>query len=121
MLKESFLRRAGEPSSGVRAALSGSPDAAVLTVTWEDGKPIAADEVVKVATSDYLYGGGDSIPTLKTGRRPYTTGLAIRQVLLDVCEELGKAGKPLLPPVGGRYGVPPEIFQAIRDRKLKIR
>ncbi len=120
VLKESFLRRAGEPSSGVRAILSGSPDAAVLTVTWADGTPIARDEVVKVATSDYLYGGGDSIPTLKTGRRPYTTGLALRQVLLDVCEDLGKAGRPLLPPEGGRYGVPPELFQAIRDRKLKI-
>jgi len=120
VLKESFLRRAGEPSSGVKASLSGSPDAAVLTVTWSDGSAIAPDEVVKVATSDYLYGGGDSIPTLKKGRRPYTTGLALRQVLLDVCEEHGKAGKPLLPPPGGRYAVPPELFQSIRDRKLKI-
>jgi 2',3'-cyclic-nucleotide 2'-phosphodiesterase (5'-nucleotidase family) len=120
VMKESFLRRAGDPSSGVVAVLSGTLEKPVFTVTWEDGKPIAPDEVVKVATSDYLYEGGDGIPTLKKGRRPYTTGLTIRQILLDACQELGKAGKPLLPPKGGRYLIPPDFFQAIRDKKLVL-
>ena len=120
VMRESFLRRAGEPSSGIKAGLSGTLEKPVLTVTWEDGRPIAPDEVVKVATSDYLYGGGDSIPSLKKGRRPYTTGLTIRQILLDVCQEASKAGRPLLPPAGGRYVVPAEFFQAIRDKKLVL-
>lgn len=120
VLKESFKRRGGEPSSGVKAALSGTPGKAEFTVSWEDGKPIAPDEVVKVATSDYLYAGGDSYPTLKKGRNPTTTGLTIRQLLLDACQELGKAGKPLLPPATGRYTIPPELFQAIRDKKLAL-
>lgn len=121
MMKESFQRRPGEPSSGVKVVLSGTVEAPVFSVTWADGTPIGKDEKVKVATSDYLYGGGDAIPTLGKGRNPYTTGLTLRQILLDACEELGKAGKPLLPPAGGRYTVPAEFVQAIRDRKLVLR
>lgn len=118
VMKESFIRRAGDPASGVTAVLSGTLEKPVFTVTWADGKPIDPEEMVKVATSDYLFGGGDGIPSLKKGRRPYTTGLTIRQVLLDVCQDLGKAGKPLLPPENGRYIIPPDFFQAIRDKKL---
>ena len=120
VMRESFRRRGGEPSSGIKAGLSGTLEKPEFTITWEDGTAIAPDEMVKVATSDYLYGGGDSYPTLKRGRRPYTTGLTIRQILLDTCQELGKAGKPLLPPAGGRYAIPPEFFQAIRDKKLVL-
>lgn len=120
VVMESFRRRGGEPSSGVKASLSGTLEKPVFTVTWEDGSAIAPDERVKVATSDYLYGGGDSYPTLKKGRLPYTTGLTIRQILLDACQDVGKAGKPLLPPQGGRYTIPPEFFQAIRDKKLVL-
>lgn len=120
VMKESFRRRGGEPSSGIKAGLTGTTDQPVFWITWDDGTTIAPDELVKVATSDYLYGGGDSYPTLKKGRRPYTTGLTIRQILLDSCQELGKAGKPLLPPPGGRYAIPPEFFQIIRDKKLVL-
>lgn len=120
VLKEGFLRRGGEPSSGVKAGLSGTPEQPVFTATWEDGSPILPDEVVKVATSDYLYGGGDSIPTLRQGRNAYTTGLAIRQILLDACTDLGRAGKVLLPPPTGRYTVPQAFFQPIRDKKLVL-
>jgi 2',3'-cyclic-nucleotide 2'-phosphodiesterase (5'-nucleotidase family) len=120
VVKESFRRRGGEPSSGVKAGLTGTLEKPEFTITWEDGSPIAPDELVKVATSDYLYGGGDSYPTLKKGRRPYTTGLAIRQVLLDVCQELGKTGKNLLPPASGRYTISADFFQAIRDKKLVL-
>ncbi len=121
VVRESFQRRAGEPSSGVKASLSGTLGQPVFTVTWADGTPIDPKEKVMVATSDYLYGGGDSIPSLKKGRNPYTTGLAIRQVLIDACQELGRAGRPLLPPAAGRYAIPADFVQAIRDRKLVLR
>lgn len=120
VVKECLVRRGGEPCSGVKAQIAGAPDQATLTVTWEDGSPIDPRATVKVATSDYLYGGGDSIPTLKKGRKPLTTGITLRQLLLDQCANLAKAKQHLLPPAPGRYRIPAPIQAAIRDQKLKL-
>lgn len=120
VVKEGLLRRGGEPCSGVKVKVEGTPQQATLTVTWEDGSPIDPEAMVKVATTDYLYGGGDSIPTLKKGRKPFTTGVTLRQMLLDQCAALGKAGKDLLPPAPGRYSVPVSIQEAIRDKSFKL-
>ncbi|HLP31764.1 MAG TPA: hypothetical protein VK150_10405, partial [Geothrix sp.] len=91
-----------------------------FAVTWADGSPIDPTATVKVATSDYLYGGGDSIPTLKKGRKPFTTGITLRQMLLDQCAALGKAKQDLLPPDPGRYTVPAPIQEAIRNKTFKL-
>jgi len=120
VVKEGIVRRGGEPCSGVKAVVGGTPEAGTYTLTWEDGTPIDPKEIVKVATSDYLYGGGDSIPTLKKGRKPFTTGLTLRQMLLDECAALAKAKKDLLPPAPGRYTIPAPIQDAIRDKKFKL-
>ncbi|MFN7957566.1 MAG: 5'-nucleotidase C-terminal domain-containing protein [Holophagaceae bacterium] len=120
VMKEGIVRRGGEPASGVKTLVGGSPEAVTYTITWEDGSPIDPAATVKVATSDYLYGGGDSIPTLKKGRKPFTTGLTLRQMLLDECASLAKAGKELLPPPPGRIAIPVPIQEAIRDKKLKL-
>lgn len=120
VVKEGLVRRGGEPCSGVKLKADGPPDQAVVTVTWEDGSPIDPTGLVKVATTDYLYQGGDSIPTLKKGRKPFTTGLTLRQMLLDECAALGKAGKPLVAPPPGRFTVPVPIQEAIRDKKFKL-
>jgi len=120
VVKEGIVRRGGEPCSGVKAVVEGTPESATLTVTWEDGSPIDPAAVVNVATSDYLYAGGDSIPTLKKGRRPFTTGLTLRQMLMDQCAALAKANKDLLPPAPGRYAIPVPILEAIRDKKFKL-
>jgi 2',3'-cyclic-nucleotide 2'-phosphodiesterase (5'-nucleotidase family) len=119
-VKEGLVRRGGEPCSGVKAVVTGTPEKAYLTVTWQDGGAIDPTEMVKVATSDYLFAGGDSIPSLSKGRRAFTTGLSIRQILLDACRGLDKAGKVLENPPGGRYAIPPEIVQAIRDKKFAL-
>lgn len=119
-VKEGLLRRGGEPCSGVKVKVEGTPQQATLTITWEDGSAIDPAEVVKVATTDYLYGGGDSIPTLKKGRKPFTTGITLRQMLLDHCAAQGKAGKDLLPPAPGRFSVPVPILEAIRDKTFKL-
>lgn len=119
-VKEGLARRGGEPCSGVKAVVSGTPERPALAVTWADGSPIDPGEMVKVATSDYLFSGGDSIPSLRKGRRAYTTGLTLRQILLDACRALTREGKVLEAPPGGRYTVPPEIVQAIRDKKLVL-
>jgi 2',3'-cyclic-nucleotide 2'-phosphodiesterase (5'-nucleotidase family) len=120
VVREGLLRRGGEPCSGVRVKVEGTPTRATLTITWADGSPIDPAAVVKVATTDYLYGGGDAIPTLRKGRRPFTTGLTLRQILLDRCAALGKAGRDLLPPASGRYQIPPELQEALREKKLNL-
>ena len=120
VVKEGLVRRGGEPCSGVTARIEGSPEQATLTVTWADGSPIDPAATVKVATTDYLYGGGDSIPTLKKGRKPFTTGVTLRQMLLDQCAAMAKARQDLLPPAPGRYTVPVPIQEAIRDKKFKL-
>ena len=120
VVKEGIVRRGGEPCSGVKAVVEGGPEAAAIRVTWLDGTPIDPAATVKVATSDYLYGGGDSLPTLKKGRKPFTTGITLRQLLLDECASLAKAKQDLLPPGPGRYAIPVPIQEAIRDKKFKL-
>ena len=120
VVKEGIVRRGGEPCSGVKARVDGTPEQPVFVMTWEDGSPIDPAATVRVATSDYLYGGGDSIPTLRKGRKPFTTGITLRQMLLDQCAALAKAKQELLPPPGGRYVLPVPIQEAIRDKKLKL-
>jgi 2',3'-cyclic-nucleotide 2'-phosphodiesterase (5'-nucleotidase family) len=120
VVKEGIVRRGGEPCSGVKAVVGGTPEAGTYTLTWDDGSPIDPQATVKVATTDYLYGGGDSIPTLKKGRKPFTTGLTLRQMLLDECTALAAAKKDLLPPAPGRYTIPVPVQEAIRDKKFKL-
>jgi 2',3'-cyclic-nucleotide 2'-phosphodiesterase (5'-nucleotidase family) len=120
VVKEGIVRRGGEPCSGVKAVVAGPPEATTFTLTWEDGTAINPEATVKVATTDYLYGGGDSIPTLKKGRKPFTTGITLRQMLLDQCAALATAKKDLLPPAPGRYTIPVPIQEAIRDKKFKL-
>ncbi len=117
VVREGLIHRNGEPCSGVKVRVEGTPEKPKIAVTWEDGSPIDPKAVVKVAITDYLYNGGDSIPTLKKGRRPFTTGLALRQVLLDACAELGRAKRPLVGPAGGRLAFSPEIEKAIADKR----
>ena len=117
-MKQGILHRGSEPSSGVKLVLSGTVDKPDFKMTWEDGAAIKPDEVVTVSTTDYLYNGGDSIPALKKGRRPFTTGVSIRQMLLDACAELARAGKPLEAPALGRYIIPPELYAAAREHRL---
>jgi 2',3'-cyclic-nucleotide 2'-phosphodiesterase (5'-nucleotidase family) len=120
VVKESIVRRGGEPCSGVKVVVGGTPEVPTCTVTWADGTPIDPVAAVSLATTDYLYSGGDSIPTLKQGRKPITTGLTLRQILLDQCARLAKGGKDLLPPAPGRYSIPVPIQEAIRDRKFRF-
>ena len=100
VMREGLQSRGGEPISGVKASLTGGPEDAVMALTWEDGRTIDPRETVLVATSDYLYGSGDTMPTLKKGRKPFTSGLTIRQVLLDVCKDLKDSGRPVTAPSG---------------------
>lgn len=117
VVREGIFRRDGEPCSGVKTRVEGTSEKPIITVTWEDGSPIDPKAIVKVATTDYLFNGGDSIPTLKKGRRPFTTGLPLRQVLLDLCLDRARQKLDLLPPESGRYLFSPDIAKAITERR----
>lgn len=118
IVKEGILRRAGEPCSGVLAKMLGTLEKPEFIITWSDGSPIDPQETVKVALTDYLLSSGDTISGLQRGRRPVTTGIPLRDLLIDACAQLGKLKTPLLPPPGKRFVFTPEIYQAIRDKKL---
>jgi 2',3'-cyclic-nucleotide 2'-phosphodiesterase (5'-nucleotidase family) len=116
MVREAVLRRAVEPMSGVKVATAGSVEDPQLLVTWEDGSAIGPDEVVKLATSDYLLASSD---VLKKARNPVTTGITLRQVLLDVCRVMEGQGKAILPPEPGRMSLDPDILQALKTSRAR--
>lgn len=118
VVQSGVLRRGGEPISGVRVSVKGPAEKPAITVTWADGSPIDPKATVKAASTDYLLGGGDGYKSLREGRRPFTTGLLLRQVLLDACTDLAKQKLALLPPAPGRYVFESgELQQAILDKK----
>ncbi len=119
VLKEGIARRGGEPISGVVVEVRREGEKPDVKVTWSDGRPLDPKETVRVATSDYLLASGDTMPTLKLARKAHTTGLSLRQVVMDEVERLGKAGQALQPPKAGRYVIAPELLQALRDKKLE--
>ena len=114
VVKEGVLRRTVEPMSGVLAHTAGTVAKPELIVTWADGTAIDPKEIVKLATSDYLLA---SSAVMKRSRNGYTTGMSLRQVLLDVCTGLQRQGKPLTPPPAGRMALDPVLLQAMKNEK----
>lgn len=118
-VKQGLERRAGEPVSNLKTALSGTPDKPVCAVAFADGGAIDPEAMYRVATSDYLAKSGDTMRAL-AGRKPVDTGLRLRDITLAACEALGKAGKPLLPPAGTRYTIPDAFLEPLDQQKVKL-
>ncbi len=118
IVKDGIFRRMGEPCSGIRAEVVGTVEKPEFIIRWSDGSPIDPTETVKVALTDYLLSSGDGLSALQKGRRPITTGIPLRDLLLDACTRLGNLKAPLLPPPAQRFVFTAEIRQAIRDKKL---
>jgi len=118
IVKDGIQRRGGEPCSGIRAKVLGTPEKPEIIVTWADGSAIDPAEIVRVALSDYLLSSGDNISTLRKGRRPITTGVPLRDLLLEGCARLGKLKAPLIAPSAQRFEFAPGIYQALRDKKI---
>jgi len=112
-VRQGVRSRGGEPVSGILVRTGGTPEHPELLITWSDGQPIDPKEVVKVATSDYLLASYDSF---KKGRNPFTTGVTMRQVMLDACVAAEKQNQPLLPPKDSRYSISPELLQTLRAK-----
>lgn len=120
IVKEGIIRRGGEPTSGVKARLQGTAEKPEFLITWEDGSAIDPQEIVRVATTDYLAASGDSMATIKRGRNLFTTGCVLRQLLLDTFEQAGKAKRSILPPAPGRVTITPGMLQALQDKKVSF-
>lgn len=120
IVRTGVQRRLGEPCSGVKAVLSGTVEAPVLAITWSDGSPIDPGATYAVATTDYLLASGDSISSLKKGRNAITTGLPLRQILLDAAVQAGRLKRPIIPPSGDRFVFPTELLQALKEKRLNL-
>ncbi len=114
---EGLEKRGGEPLSGLKVSALGTAEKPELQVLLDNGQPLDLNATYRLATSDFLFQGGDSIPALRKGRRPFTSGLTIRQCLLDACAALTQSGAPLLPPEPGRYQLSTPIREALRARQ----
>lgn len=120
IVRTGVQRRLGEPCSGIKAVLSGTVEAPVLTITWADGSPIDPEATYAVATTDYLLASGDSISSLKKGRNAFTTGLPLRQILLDAAVQAGRLKRPIISPSGDRFVFPPDLLQALKEKRLNL-
>ena len=118
-VKQGLERRAGEPISNLKAVVSGTPEQPLCKVTFADGSAIDPAAIYRVATSDYLAKSGDTMGALR-GRKVQDTGLKLRDTVIQACEALGKAGKPLLPPDGTRYAIPDAFLEPLDQQKVKF-
>lgn len=118
-VKQGIERRSGEPVSNLKAVVSGTPEQPACTVTFADGAPIHPEAVYRVATSDYLAKSGDTMRSL-AGRKTLPTGLRLRDTVLQACDALGKANKPLLAPEGNRYAIPDAFLEPLEQEKVKL-
>jgi 2',3'-cyclic-nucleotide 2'-phosphodiesterase (5'-nucleotidase family) len=120
IIKEGIQRKGGEPCSGARSSVTGTPAEPVVSITWSDGSAIDPAATYKVATTDYLLANGDGTPTLKIGRNVQLTGVPVRQLVIDVCDRLGKEHKPIQPEEGARYIYSPEILEALKASTFRF-
>lgn len=118
-VEQGIERRSGEPISNLKAIVSGTPDQPRCTITFADGSPIDPAATYRVATSDYLAKSGDTMRSL-AGRTPLDTGLRLRDIVIQACEALGKAGQPLMAPDGARYTIPDAFLEALDQQKVKF-
>lgn len=120
LVREAIRNRGGEPVSGIRAAVTGSPERPLVAITWSDGTAIDPAGVFRVATSDYLLANAGVTPTLRRGRNVVLTSIDVRQALIEHCRRLGREGKAVAAPGDARYAFAPGIVQAIRARTLVL-
>ncbi len=118
-VKQGIERRGGEPVSNLKAVVSGTPEHPNCVVTFANGEAIVPTALYRVATSDYLAKSGDTMRAL-AGRKPTLTGLRLRDTVLQACEALGKAGRPLQGPEGTRYTLPEAFLEPLDQQKVKF-
>ncbi|MCL2727484.1 MAG: 5'-nucleotidase C-terminal domain-containing protein [Bacteroidales bacterium] len=72
---------------------------------WIAGQPFDPDKRYKVATIDFLLGGGDSVAALKNAVKVQETGVMIRDAVLQYILMLKSEGKNIETPIDGRIKI----------------
>jgi 2',3'-cyclic-nucleotide 2'-phosphodiesterase (5'-nucleotidase family) len=82
----------GQPMAGMKLAIH--PDRTPSTVLI-NGQPFDSTRTYNVVTSDYLANGGDKMEFFKNPVKIETTGILIRNAILDYCIAETAKGNPL--------------------------
>ncbi|HET6993080.1 MAG TPA: 5'-nucleotidase [Bacteroidia bacterium] len=90
----------GEPISGMRIGVNPdkTPDRVVI-----QGQVFDSIKTYKVLTSDYLANGGDKMDFFKNPIKISTTGIKIRDAILEYCESETAKGNILTSKLDGRF------------------
>ena len=81
-LLEYIIKRGGEPFSGINIIMNNKNELISYTAPID----FREKNSIKVLTSDYLANGGDKMWFFKE-KKQYTTGLKLRNVIIDYCRE----------------------------------
>jgi 2',3'-cyclic-nucleotide 2'-phosphodiesterase (5'-nucleotidase family) len=90
----------GEPMSGLKLGVTLNKTPGTILI---QGQPFDSTKTYNVVTSDYLAYGGDKMDFFKNPLKLTTTGIKIRDAILDYCEEQTKQGKILTAKLDGRF------------------
>ena len=90
----------GEPMAGLKIGVR--PDKTPGTILI-NGQPFDSTKTYHVVTSDYLANGGDKMDFFKNPVAITTTGIKIRDAILDYCTAQTSAGKTLSSKLDGRF------------------
>jgi 2',3'-cyclic-nucleotide 2'-phosphodiesterase (5'-nucleotidase family) len=90
----------GEPISGMRIGVNPdkTPDRVVI-----QGQVFDSTKTYNVLTSDYLANGGDKMDFFKSPVKLTTTGIKIRDAILDYCTNETSKGNILTAKIDGRF------------------
>lgn len=90
----------GQPLAGMKMGIH--PDRTPATA-FINGQPFDSTKTYRVVTSDYLANGGDKMDFFKNPIKIQTTGVLIRNAILDYCMEETKQGRALTAKLDGRF------------------
>ena len=90
--------KGGMPVSGLTMRVHES----TVTEAKIQGMPFDSTKSYVVATSDYLANGGDNLSFLADAEKKVSTGLKLRDLLIQYLEEKNKRGEKLSAKIEGR-------------------
>lgn len=90
----------GEPMAGLRLGVTSEKTPGTISI---NGQPFDSTRTYNVVTSDYLAYGGDKMDFFKNPVKLTTTGIKIRDAILQYCDEQTKQGKVLTAKLDGRF------------------
>ena len=90
----------GQPMAGMKLGIH--PDKTPASVLIH-GQPFDSTKTYRVVTSDYLANGGDKMDFFKNPVNMQTTGILIRNAILDHCIAETKTGNTLTSQLDGRF------------------